>query len=472
VAVAKNLKIVVVKIDTPWRLTLGLITLFTLGHLYLADVLALGVDEAHYALYGKYLALSYFDHPPMVGWLQSFILPFSQSDFSLRLIPIFLFFLSALTLHSLTKQLYPNNNKYTPFVAVLLLLFSVLIHIISFAMIPEIPLLLFSLLVIKYTHHALNFNKKHHWVFLGIFLGLAGLSKYTAVILIIPILILVFQKMRENRSFPIGILISALIALILIMPVLLWNYQNNWLSFTYQMNHGTGGAWDLGLVFKSFIIQLLAFSPLIVIGSIVAIIKTKNHFLTLWFIPNIALFIFSSGFEFTLPHWTTLAWVSILPLLATYIPKLWQKIWGKILILFSSFLSLILVITLYLSIIDKLPFTITPHPLKDVTGWAESAKYGQELLQKLTKKYQIKNPTLFVTNWTHASRIAWYAYPTPVEVLDNNINQFDLWKPNTSQAGLLINLKKTTPSDFKKCQLLDDKKYKNINHFYFYWCQK
>jgi 4-amino-4-deoxy-L-arabinose transferase-like glycosyltransferase len=472
VVVAKNSKIVVVKIDNIWRLSLGLISLFTLSHLYLADILALGVDEAHYALYGKYLALSYFDHPPMVGWLQSFILPFSQSEFALRLIPIFLFFLSTLVLHSLTKQLYPNANKYAPFIAVSLLLSSVLVHVISFAMIPEIPLLLFGLLIIKYTHHVLNFNKIHHWILLGILLGFAGLSKYTGVILVVPILILIVQKTIKTRSFPMMSLLSAVIALVLISPVLIWNYQHNWLSFDYQINHGTGGAWNSIITLQSLSIQLLSFSPLIVIGSIIAIIKTKNHFLTLWFIPNITLFAFSSGFAFTLPHWTTLAWASILPLLASYIPEFWQKTWGKVLIVFSSFLSLILLISLYLSIIDKSPFTITPHPLKDVTGWAESAKYGQKLLQKLTKKNQIKNPTLFVTNWTHGSRIAWYAYPTPVEVLDNNINQFDLWKPNTSKAGVVITLEKKPPSKFKKCQLLDDRNYKKINHFYFYWCQK
>ena len=32
--------------------------------------LLLSFDEAHYALYGYYPALSYFDHPPLVGWVQ------------------------------------------------------------------------------------------------------------------------------------------------------------------------------------------------------------------------------------------------------------------------------------------------------------------------------------------------------------------------------------------------------------------
>ena len=39
-------------------------------HLALALAVNLSVDEAHYALYASHLDWSYFDHPPLVGWLQ------------------------------------------------------------------------------------------------------------------------------------------------------------------------------------------------------------------------------------------------------------------------------------------------------------------------------------------------------------------------------------------------------------------
>lgn len=38
--------------------------------LTLAPFVGLGVDEAHYVLYALNLDLSYFDHPPLVGWFQ------------------------------------------------------------------------------------------------------------------------------------------------------------------------------------------------------------------------------------------------------------------------------------------------------------------------------------------------------------------------------------------------------------------
>ena len=52
-----------------------LLALLLLGHsvlhFALGWVLGLSGDEAHYALYGANLALSYYDHPPLVGWIQA-----------------------------------------------------------------------------------------------------------------------------------------------------------------------------------------------------------------------------------------------------------------------------------------------------------------------------------------------------------------------------------------------------------------
>lgn len=56
---------------TPLQATLLLIAASMLLRLFSARAVGLSVDEAHYALYGLHLDWSYFDHPPMVGWLQA-----------------------------------------------------------------------------------------------------------------------------------------------------------------------------------------------------------------------------------------------------------------------------------------------------------------------------------------------------------------------------------------------------------------
>ena len=62
------------------------ITLAVLGiHLLIAPGLSLGVDEAHYALYGMLPDWSYFDHPPLTGWLQWLALQLGDTELILRL---------------------------------------------------------------------------------------------------------------------------------------------------------------------------------------------------------------------------------------------------------------------------------------------------------------------------------------------------------------------------------------------------
>ncbi len=64
--------------------------------LALAPYVGLGVDEAHYVLYALNLDLSYFDHPPLVGWIQYiFTSIFSTNEFGARVAAIIIGFLTA-----------------------------------------------------------------------------------------------------------------------------------------------------------------------------------------------------------------------------------------------------------------------------------------------------------------------------------------------------------------------------------------
>ena len=47
-----------------------MLALACLVHFAMGALVGLSVDEAHYALYAAHPALSYFDHPPLVGWVQ------------------------------------------------------------------------------------------------------------------------------------------------------------------------------------------------------------------------------------------------------------------------------------------------------------------------------------------------------------------------------------------------------------------
>ena len=63
-----------------------LLALFAL-HLVVGAAVGLSVDEAHYALYAAHPALSYFDHPPLVGWVQMPLVALGAPDAVLRMVP-------------------------------------------------------------------------------------------------------------------------------------------------------------------------------------------------------------------------------------------------------------------------------------------------------------------------------------------------------------------------------------------------
>ena len=77
-----------------------------LAHLVLGWVLGLSGDEAHYALYATHPALSYFDHPPLVGWVQWPLVALDAPEGVLRLLPQALWLGTAAWVYALAQRLH------------------------------------------------------------------------------------------------------------------------------------------------------------------------------------------------------------------------------------------------------------------------------------------------------------------------------------------------------------------------------
>ena len=97
-------------------------------HLLIAALMPLVAHEAHYALYGRHLALSFLDHPPLAAWLQAPVVWLSGSDFALRLLPIGLSVAGQYLLAALSRRLHPDASPWLPVVSVLLLQGAVVFH--------------------------------------------------------------------------------------------------------------------------------------------------------------------------------------------------------------------------------------------------------------------------------------------------------------------------------------------------------
>ena len=473
----------------PWA-TRGVLACALALHYALGAAVGLSVDEAHYALYATHLALSYFDHPPLVGWVQWPLVALNAPVDVLRWIPELLWLGTALLVFQIAERLQTltTNPKYSPglgagFWAVLAMALAPLLHVLGVGLLPDTLLMFFTALLMRQTLTLMApgaLATPARWLALGLVLGLAGLSKYTAIFaaLSVAACLLAAHGSRLLRSpWP---WVAVLLAVVVVSPVAIWNYQHGWISFVYQTQHGKGGGWRLLPFAQFFVIQLLAYGPLLLWGVSGgwALRGTAERVLPVFFVLPFAVLAVLSGGGSSLPHWTAPAWVALAPLAGLGLVGFLQRnasMWRKGSITALAVVQLVLGLGLMgLMVGGGAPWLTPgssdisvqsapekPNPFADLHGWEQA---GARALA-LARQHGLQSVS--VQNWTLASRIGWYARPLPVHVLEDRFDQFDLWAGDLPQGGstLLVDWSQMayevplailpTPHGFANCTLLE-----------------
>ena len=433
---------------SPHRVAILLVLAVSLLHLVFMGQIALTNDEAQYALYGYYPDWSYFDHPPLSGWLNAFTLIFSASDFALRLWPVLLSALTSYLLYGFSRDLYPDKSPWLATIAVAVYQGSVITQILGLAMLPDTPLIPASIAATWLLYKTLKLNQPHLWIYVGLLFGLAGLSKYTAVTLVLTAVLMLFIFKAYKVLLTAWPWLAMIIAAIVITPVLYWNMQHDWISISYQLGHGAPAkSWQLGNLLTSQLSQLISYTPLVFITGLLAMFGCRkgadkaDATLLAFALPVLVLFGWNSGYEQSLPHWTAIGWIALSPLIAKWLLENWHS---KIVRVFSYLgvtYSLLMAIGLHLALATSLiPFKDNQHPLEDLYGWQKVAQHAVALQQQMKTEMPGKPAFIFVGNWSQFSRLAWYARPTPVQVTDQRFGQSDIWygSPQPGSNGILV----------------------------------
>lgn len=414
-----------------------------MGHVELTN------DEAQYALYGYYLDWSYFDHPPLSGWLNASILPFSDSDFALRIWPLLLATLSSFLLYGFSRELFPTESAWVAFVAVGLYQASIISQLFALAMLPDTPLIPIAISAAWLLYRALNNTQPHLWLYVGLLFGLAGLAKYTAVTLVFTAIIalILFKQYKVLATKWPWIAIAA--ATVVITPVLYWNIQHDWISIDYQLNHGTPDAsWQIKNLLTSQLAQLITYSPIVFVLGYIAIFSSlkkarttpsslAEKYILAFALPALVLFAWSSGYEQNLPHWTAMGWIALSPLIAKWLVQHWSKQPVRIFSYLALTYSVVMSIAIHLLLATSImPFNNNQHPLEDIYGWKKVAARAVQSRQEMDNKEAV----IFVGNWSQFARLAWYAKPAPVQVTDTRNGQSDIWygSPQKGAEGVLV----------------------------------
>ena len=443
-------------------LFLYFILFVALLRLLLAPLVGLGVDEAHYLLYALNLDLSYFDHPPLVGWIQYiFISVFGDEEFGARVAAILIGFFTSIFIYRLIYDINKNANE--AFVAVLALHASFLFNALFIMLMPDTLLFLLILPVIFTVIELEKRNSYTMWILLGILLGLSGLAKYTAILFLIPIILYFLVKKRYDLLFSIKIIPAVIVALLIVSPVIIWNIQNDWASLAYQSNHVVGSntiKWN-GFI-QSLGAQLGAYNPFLVPLAFYGLYRTlrsqnETLFLSgLFGLTLIIFFTYASLYKTALPHWSALFYLLFIPIGAFYIIDSWKKY-----LYFAISFGLLLSALSYAELAFKfIPQTDYNSIHRDIYSWDKIMKRANSFMHDNSKE------AIAVTNWTLASRAIYYNrdYNSSIYLIDKRNDQFDIWEDNRSIGKDLIVLNthffKKNINDYMRCE-----KVQNLDSF-------
>ncbi|MBK5272374.1 MAG: glycosyltransferase family 39 protein [Bacteroidia bacterium] len=199
----------------------------------IASLLAMGImpQDAYYAFYGENLALSYFDHPPLIGWiLRLFMTIFGKNIYAVHLADFTVTLGSVFVFYQLAKRILSLQKATT---AVLFFFSTIMVSILSIISTPDVPLMFFWPISLLFAHKAIKENYYLDWILTGIFMGCAFLSKYTALFLpaglFLFLLITNWKKIASLRFF------STIFFFVLVSsPVIVWNIQHDFISFKFQ----------------------------------------------------------------------------------------------------------------------------------------------------------------------------------------------------------------------------------------------
>lgn len=421
---------------------------FALVHLILAASLPLALFEAHYALYGVHWQLSYVDHPPLVGWLQGLIQFFSHADLAQRLLPVTITLGSQYLLVLLALRLFPEQRQIDSTTAWVVQLIP--ISHIGFMAAPDLPLTLFSLLAFWCCLNLLEKNRWRDWLLLGLCTGLAGLSKYTAVTLVLSLALVLWHHHRNLRwLLQPPLWAAALLGGLCIAPVLWWNYQHDWVSFTFQLAYQGGEGWSGSHMLQALLSQIAAYSPLILLTFLpvhASVHQTTRTRLWFWAAPLLVLFSYQAGAGRSSEHWTYSAWLLLAPLIAYQLTQHWHRTWlRRAVVGWGVMLALVFVV---LCATPWLSFKDFKHPLAKISGWPPASERAKQLLHEWQQELppHENQPTLAVQNWHHAEPLAWYGRPVVVRDMKHETSQYSQWfghfKPG--DRGLLVHPSKRT----------------------------
>ncbi len=321
---------------SPWALLLAVILVGFCIRILTGGLVGLGIDESYAVSTSRHLSMSYFDHPPISFWLPwaSTQIFGTEASLVVRLPFILLFAISTLALFLFTRHLF---GAWAGAWAAVLFNCAAVFSISSGGwVLPDGPLI-FSLLLSALCMAVVLFPTQRlqqsmqwlWWMAAGVFLGLAMLSKYHAVLFGAGALLFVISSPAHRRwLLHPAPYVGVAIALLMFVPVVLWNVQNEGASFAYQGGRAASEGIRPDRLITNILGQMAFVLPWIwvpLIGMLWLGLRVGPRHPRKWFcvclaiIPIILFTSVSIWGSRGLPHWQAPGYLFLLPILGAWV---------------------------------------------------------------------------------------------------------------------------------------------------------
>ena len=253
------------------------IAAWTAIRIALAGTIGFVDDEAYYRIWSLSPALSYLDHPPMVGW----IIAAGRAIAGDTLLGARLFapLIGALGAFILWRTAYLLYGSAIARRAVWFMLAMPLLQVGGIIVTPDLPSVLFAGLVVWALAELDHSQNPKWWLAIGLFAGLGLLSKYTNLFLGGTLLLWLVASPQNRKWFRSWELwLGGFIAAALASPVIIWNAEHGWASFGKQFgrvaNSGTAAP---GIYMAEYIGVFLALmSPIIAVLAFMGLVSVTR----------------------------------------------------------------------------------------------------------------------------------------------------------------------------------------------------
>jgi dolichol-phosphate mannosyltransferase len=293
-------------------------------------------EEAYYWNYSMHLDIGYLDHPPMVAWIiWTFTRFMGHTELAVRLGAFCMWFIGAYYVFQLTRKMFD-----TPTAVGAVLLIAVLPIYFGFGLVmtPDAPLMACWAGALYFFYRVFIEKAPSAWLGVGLCIGLGMLSKYTIALLGPGALafLLIDSKARQWFRHPAPYL-AVLLAILLFLPVIVWNAQNGWASFIFQGPHRFSASFEFSLheLILSILVLLTPVGLMAVIAAVLSRkelvadgteasdterIRSYRLFMFLTFIP-LSVFVFFSLSRGIKLNWTGPLWLGMVPYMARLMVK-------------------------------------------------------------------------------------------------------------------------------------------------------